>query len=171
MFFSIIFCWFLSYLFTFFLWKILLFLTFMVGSFYNPGKNGWYTLSDLGKKETSFPWRNVDLSHVVRSLARPPNIDLMGLGRIMVKVRTPLLSIKQCHALFSTSVVSMRIVFFCRIVEHIVPLEPNRICPFWPTMTKESNWHTDYFESMEAFHSNWHLSRNNIYVSYSILSW
>ena len=47
---------------------------------------------------------------------------------------------------------------------HIVPLEPERVCPFWPTMTKESNWHIDYFESMEALHSNWHFSWNNQYI-------
>ena len=77
---------------------------------YNPGKNGWYTLSDLGEKGTPFPQHIVDLSHGVRILARSPNIDLMGLGRIMVKARTPLLSIKQCHVPFSTSVISMGIV-------------------------------------------------------------
>ena len=48
---------------------------------YNPGKNSWDTLSDLGEKETPFPRRNVDPSYVVRSLARSPNIDFMGAGK------------------------------------------------------------------------------------------
>ena len=47
-----------------------------------PGKkNGWDTLSDLGEKETPLPQCNVDSSHVVRSLARSPNIDLLGAGK------------------------------------------------------------------------------------------
>ena len=67
----------------------------------NPGKNGCYTLSDLGEKENPFPWRSVDLSHVVRSHARCPTLTWWWLGRIMVKARTPLISIiKQCHAHF-----------------------------------------------------------------------
>ena len=40
----------------------------------------WYTLSDLGEKNP-FPWPNVDPSRVVKSLARSPNIDLMGVGK------------------------------------------------------------------------------------------
>ena len=39
------------------------------------------TLSDLEEKETPFPQRIVDPSHVVRSLARSPNIDLIGGGK------------------------------------------------------------------------------------------
>ena len=44
-------------------------------------EEGWHTLSDLGEKETRFPQRNADASHVVGSLARSPNIDLMGAGK------------------------------------------------------------------------------------------
>ena len=52
-------------------------------------KNDWDTLSDLGEKETHFPRRNVDMSHVVRSLARSPNIDLMGAGKDYGKSQNP----------------------------------------------------------------------------------
>ena len=49
---------------------------------YSGKKNGWHTLSDLGEKETPFPPAFiVDTSYVVRSLARSPNIDLMGTGK------------------------------------------------------------------------------------------
>ena len=47
------------------------------------------TLSDLGEKETPFPRRNVDLSYVVRNLARSPNIDLMGTGKDYGKSENP----------------------------------------------------------------------------------
>ena len=52
-------------------------------------KNGWYTLSDLGEKETPFPRRDVDPSHVIRSVARSPNIDLMGAGKDYGKSESP----------------------------------------------------------------------------------
>ena len=55
----------------------------------NPGKNGWDTLSDLGEEETLFPWHNVDPSHVVRNLARSPNIGLMGAGKDYGKSKNP----------------------------------------------------------------------------------
>ena len=36
---------------------------------YNPGKNGWYTMSDLGEKETPFP--NAMLIRFMMSEALP----------------------------------------------------------------------------------------------------
>ena len=41
---------------------------------YNPGKNNWDTLSDLEEKETPFPQRNVDPTHVIRSFAISPTL-------------------------------------------------------------------------------------------------
>ena len=76
-------------------------------------KNDWYTLSNLGEKETPFPQRNVDLSHVVRNLDRSPNIDLMGVGKDYMygKIESLcFLSTELCHAPFSISVGSMGIV-------------------------------------------------------------
>ena len=65
-------------------------------------KNGWYTLSDLREKETTFPQRNVDPSHVVRSLARSPNIALMGAGKDYGKIENLcfLLNYVMLHFLF-----------------------------------------------------------------------
>ena len=64
-------------------------MVYSIFSSYNPGKNDWYTLSDLGEKETHFPKCNVDLSHVVWSLASSPNIDLMGAGKDYGKSENP----------------------------------------------------------------------------------
>ena len=81
------------------------------GLSYNHGKNGWHTLSDLGEKETPSPNAIAILIWVMLSQTLPDSSTLIwwGWGRIMVKERTSLLSIKQCHAPFSTSVVSMGI--------------------------------------------------------------
>ena len=49
--------------------------------FYNHRKKkSWDTLSDLGENGTPLPRRSVVPSRVVRSLARSPNIDLIGAG-------------------------------------------------------------------------------------------
>ena len=75
------------------------------------------------------------LIRVMLSEALPdhPTLIWWGLGKVVVKARTPLLSIKQCHAPFSTAVVSMEIVvincirctnYFYRIVEFYK-------IPFW----------------------------------------
>ena len=61
-------------------------------------KNGWYTLSDLGEKEIPFLPRNVDPSHVVRSLAGSPNIDLVGAGKDYGKIEN--LYFAMLHFLF-----------------------------------------------------------------------
>ena len=80
-------------------------------------------LSDLGE-ETPFPWCNVDPSHIVRSLARSLNIDLMGAGKGYGKKWELLCFL--LNNVFCTAVVSMGIVvrncircttyFFSRIV-------------------------------------------------------
>ena len=50
---------------------------------YNPGKNDWDTLSDLGEKETRIPRCNVDPTHVVRNLGRSHGVGILaGLRNI-----------------------------------------------------------------------------------------
>ena len=46
------------------------------------------------------------------------------------------------------------------------PESQNHICPFWPTMTKESNWHIDYFEMHSSNFSE--MSQNSQYWFWDI---
>ena len=51
-------------------------------------KNGWYTLSDLGGKETPFPNSMLIQVMLSEALPDPPALIWWGRGRIMVKLRT-----------------------------------------------------------------------------------
>ena len=56
--------------------------------FLQSGKTRWYTLPDLRESVSNpLPQYNVDLSHVVKSFARSPNIDIWWVGKSMVRVK------------------------------------------------------------------------------------